>query len=99
MRRVQPTEGGEKLPGLQLQVEWQAGCLHECLFNFDIGFIVVIQFENDVGEPFEVGIDRAIKGQLDVARVEPPLLRIVITYFDVIKIARARVSERKQSVK
>ena len=99
MRRVQPAEGGEELPGFQLQIEGKARGLHECFFDFDIGFIVVVQLENDIGETFEVGINRTVKGELYVAGIEAALLRIVITYFDVIKILRAGVSKRKQAVK
>jgi len=36
-----------------------------------LGLIVVIQFENDVREPFEVRIDRTVKRQLNVPRVKP----------------------------
>src|SRR6266566_6036897 len=98
MRRVQPAEGGEELPGFQLQVERQTGRLHECFFDFDIGLVVVVQLENDVGETFEVRINRTVKGELYVAGIEAALLRIVITYFDVIKILRAGISERKQTI-
>src|SRR5882724_7188819 len=98
MRRVQPAEGGEELPGFQLQVERQASRLHECFFDFDLGLVVVVQLENDVGETLEVRINRTVKGELYVAGIEAALLRIVITYFDVIKILRAGISECKQSV-
>src|SRR6266404_1880882 len=98
MRRVQPAEGSEELPGLQLQVERKASRLHECLFDFDIGLIVVVQLENDIGETFEVRINRTVKGELYVAGIEAALLRIVITYFDVIQIAGTGISECKQSI-
>src|SRR5438034_6633595 len=98
MRRVQATEGGEELPGFQLQIIGQARGLHERFLDFDVGFIVVVQLENDIGETFEVGINRTVKGELYVAGIEAALLRIVITYFDVIKILRAGISECKQSV-
>src|SRR5207247_8437944 len=98
MRRIQSTERGKELPGFQLQIERKASRLHECFFDFDIGLVVVVQLENDVRETFEVGIDRAVKRELDIACIEAALLRIVITYFDVIKILRAGISERKQTI-
>jgi hypothetical protein len=57
MGRINASEGGEKLAALKLQTPRQIGRLHERFFDFDLGFIVVIELENDVGEPFEVGID------------------------------------------
>ena len=89
MGRVDSAEGGKKLATLQLHPEWQVGRLHESFLDFDLGFVVVVEFENDVGETFEVRIDRAIEGELDVARVEPALLRIVVADFDMGKVARA----------
>ena len=72
--------------------------MQKCLLDFDLGFVVVVQFENNVGKTFEVRIDRAVKGELDVARIETALLRIVIANFDMIEIARAGVRQREQSV-
>ncbi len=95
---IDPPERGEELPAFQLQIERQTRRLHECFFDFHFGSIVVIQFENDVGETFEVRIDRAVERELDIARVETTLLRIVVTYFDVVEIARAGISEREQPV-
>src|SRR6266567_4877449 len=95
---IQPAEGGEELATLQLQTERQVRCLHKRFFDFDLGFIVVIEFENNVGEPFEVRIDRAIEGELDITGVESALLRIVIAHFDVRQIACARSSESKHAV-
>src|SRR5437762_13186093 len=97
MRRVQATERGKELPGFQLQVERKASRLHECFFDFDVGFIVVVQLENDVGETFEVRINRPVKGELYVAGIEAALLRIMITHFDVIEVSRAGISERKHT--
>src|SRR5438552_14822504 len=98
MCRVQSTERSEELPAFQLQVEWQASRLHECFLYFDLGFVVVVQLENDVRESFEVRIDRAVERQLDIARIEASLLRIVIADLDVIEVARAGISKRKQSI-
>ena len=95
MGRIDPAEGGEKLAAFKLQTARQIGRLHERFFDFDLGFVVVIQLENDVGEPFEVGIDRAVERDLGVARVEAALLRIVIADFDVIEIGVARTGERE----
>ena len=89
MNRVDPTERRKELSGFKLQVERQIGGLHERFFDFNLGFVVVIEFEDNVGESFEVRIDRAIECEFDVARVEPALLRIVVANLDVIQIARA----------
>ena len=69
-------------PPLNCKSKRQIGRLHERFFDFDLGFVVVIELENDVGEAFEIGIDRAIERELDVARVESALLRIVIADFE-----------------
>ena len=92
MGRIDPAEGGEELPAFQLQIERQTGRLQKRFLDFDLGFVIVVEFENDVGEAFEVRIDRAIERELDVARVEAALLRIVIADFEAIEVARARIS-------
>ena len=98
MRRVQPAERGKELPAFQLQIVGQTRGLHEGFLHFDFGFVVVVQFENNVRETFEVGIDCAIERELDIARVESALLRIVIAHFDVIEITRAGISKREQTI-
>src|SRR5881397_1703127 len=98
MCRVQSTERSEELPAFQLQVEWQASRLHECFLYFDLGFVVVVQLENDVRESFEVRVNRAVERELDVARVESSLLRIVVADLDVIEVACAGIGEREQAV-
>src|SRR2546421_4891415 len=98
MRWIDPAKGGEELPRFELKVERQTCRLQECLLNFDLRLVVVVEFEDNVGETFEVGIDCAIEGELDVARVESALLRVVVPALDVTEIARARAGERKQSV-
>src|SRR5436305_4269870 len=98
MRRVDPAERGEELSGFQLQIEWQTRRLQERFFNFDISVVVVVEFEDNVGESFEVGINCAIEREFDVARVESALLRIVIPALDVTEIACARAGQGKQSV-
>ena len=95
MGRINSAECGEELSRFKLQVERQTRRLQERFLNFDFGFVVVVELENDIGETFEVRIDRAVERELDVARVEPALLRIVIANFDVVEIARARAGEGK----
>src|SRR2546430_6083371 len=95
---INSAERGEELSGLQLKIERQTRCLEERLFDFDICVVVVIEFEDDVGETFEIRIDCAVEGEFDVAGVESTLLRIVVSALDVIKIARGRAGERKQSI-
>src|SRR5438046_7908942 len=98
MNRVQPTKGGKELPGFQLEIIGQVRRLHECFFNFDLGFVVVIQLENDVGEAFEVRIDCAVKRKFGVTRVEAALLWIVVANLDVMEISGTGISEREQTI-
>ena len=70
-----------------MQAVWQIRGLHEGFLEFDLGFVVVVEYENDVREPFEVRIDCAIKGQLGIARIEAALLRIVVADLDVRRFA------------
>src|SRR5438552_7180925 len=98
MGRINSAECGEELSGFQLQIERQTGRLQERFLDFDFGLVVVVELENNVGETFEVRIDRAVEGELNVARVESTLLRIVVADFDVIEIARARTGEREQPI-
>jgi len=72
--------------------------LHKRFLDLDLGFVVVVECEDDVGETFEVRIDRAIEGEFDIAGVESALLRIVIAHFDVRQIACGRSSQSKHSV-
>ncbi len=65
--------------------------LQESFLEFDLGLVVVVQQENDVREPLEVGIDCAVKRQLGVARIEAALLRIVVADLDVIEIGGAGI--------
>src|SRR5438876_8346549 len=60
--------------------------------------VVVVQLENDVRESFEVRVHRAVERELDVARVESSLLRIVVADLDVIEVACAGIGEREQAV-
>src|SRR5438552_16715169 len=93
--RVNSAECGKKLSRFKLQVERQTRRLQERFLHFHFGLVVVVELENNVGETFEVRIDRAIERELDVARVEAALLRIVVVYFDMIEITRARAGERE----
>ena len=72
--------------------------MHEGFFHFYFCLIVVIQFENDVRETFEVRIDRPVERELDVARVESTLLWIVIANFDVMQVTCAGICEREQTI-
>ena len=72
--------------------------MHESFFDFHLRFIIVIQFENNISESFEVRIDRAVKRELDVTRVEAALLWVVIADLDVMEVGRAGISEREQPI-
>ena len=98
MRRINASEGGEKLAALELQTPRQIGRLHERFLDFDLRFIVVIELENNVGEPFEVRIDGAVERELEVARVEAALLRIVVAHFELVEIGITRPGERKLAI-
>src|SRR5438034_3359782 len=98
MDRVISAERGEELPGFELQVVGKVCSLKERFLDFDFGLVVVTKFENNVREAFEIGIDRTVEGKLDVTRVEPALLWVVIANFDMVEVARAGVSESKQAV-
>ncbi len=84
MRRIDPPEGGEKLPGFELQTCGQIGRLQERFLDFDVGRVVVVEFENDIREAFKIRIDRAIKRELQIACVKSSLQRIVIADATVI---------------
>jgi hypothetical protein len=91
VRRVQPAKIGEELSAFQLQIVWEAAGLQESFLEFDLGLVVVVQQENDVRKPLEVGIDCAVKRQLGVARIEAALLRVVVADLDVIEIGGAGI--------
>src|SRR5207302_10712937 len=98
MGRIDSAERGEELSGFQLKIERQTGRLQERFLNFDFGFVIVVELENDIGETFEVRIDRAVERELEVTRVEPARLRILIADFDAVDIARARAGDGQQSI-
>jgi hypothetical protein len=98
MNRVISTEGGKELSSFHLKIEGQVCRLQECFFDFDLGLIVVIQFENNIRETLEVRVNRAVESELDIACVVSAMLRIVVANFVAIEIARARVGLRKQSL-
>ncbi len=89
MDRIISAERGEELPGFELQVVGKVCSLKERFLNFHFGLVVVTKFEDDVGEAFEVRIDCTVEGELDVTRVEPALLRVVIANFDMVEVACA----------
>ena len=98
MGRIETAEGGEELPRFYLQAEGQTGRLQERFFEFNLRLVIVIQLQDDVGEAFEIGIDRAIERDLGIARVKAALLRIVIANFDVIDIACGGAGEGKLTI-
>ena len=49
------------------------------LLEFDGRLVVLVQFQNDVGEALEIGIDRAIDGDFRVAQGKAALEGIMIT--------------------
>src|SRR5438105_5613899 len=98
MDRVDAPERSEELAGLKLEIERQTRRLQERFLNFDFRFVIVVEFENDVGETFKVRIDRPVEREFGVPGVESTLLRIVVADFDVIEVARARAGKGKQPI-
>src|SRR6266550_1362608 len=95
MDRVDASECSEELAGLKLEIERQTGRLQKCFLNFNFGLVIIVEFEDDVGETFEIRIDCPVERELGVPRIESALLRIVVAHFDVIEVARARAGEGK----
>ena len=98
MRRIEAAELGEELTAFRLQSPRKVCRLHERLLDLDRRFVVVVELEHDVGKALEVRIDRAVQGQLRVARVEATLLRIMVADLDIVEVARARVGQRSDVV-
>src|SRR5262249_55821014 len=98
MHGVDATEGGKELTGFDLQTPGQIGRLRESFFNLHVGFIVVVELEDNVGETLKVRINRTIESKLEIACIETPLLGIVIANFELIEMRIARVSERKEPI-
>src|SRR3954468_14541829 len=98
MGRVDAAERVEELSAFYLQAEGQVCCLEEGFFQLDLGFVVVIELQDDVREAFEIRVDRAIEGDLGIASIEATLLRIVVADFELIEMAIARCCESKHAV-
>ena len=98
MGRVDPAKRVEKLAGLNLQAVGQAGRLEKRFFQLDLRLVVVVELENDVREPFEVRIDRAVERDFGVAPVEPSLLRIVVAHFEPVEMPLARRGHGEETI-
>src|SRR5436305_1215177 len=95
---IDSAEGGEELSALELKIKRQTGGLQKRFLYLHVGVVIVIEFENNIRETLEVGINRAIKCELDVSRVKSALHRIMIADFNPIEMFVARVGEGEQSV-
>ncbi len=69
-------------PAFSLQTRGQARGLEESFLGLDLGFVVVVELENDVREALEIGIHCAIEREFEIARIEAALKRIVIADFE-----------------
>src|SRR5438067_12042442 len=98
MSGIDATEGVEELSAFYLQSVRQTRRLQKRFFKLDLGFVVVVELEHDVREPFEVRINRAIERDLGIAPIEAALERIVVAHFEPIEMSLARSREGKQSV-
>src|ERR1700682_1000819 len=79
---VLATELGKKLSDLELQIGGQRGSQYVRLLQLDSGLRVLVELVDDVAEPLEVGIDRAVERQLDVGDGEAIHVRIVVADLD-----------------
>ena len=98
MLRIDAAERREELPALDLQIPRQRGRLHERLLHLQRGLVGVIELEDDVREPLEIRVHRAVERQLRIARVEAALLRIVVADFEPIEMLLGRDRSREHPV-
>src|SRR3954470_8471543 len=98
MGRVYSAEGIKKLSAFQLQAIGQPGRLKKRFFELDLGLVVVVELEDDVGKAFEIRIDRAVERDLGVARVKSALLWIVVADFKPIEMALARCGQGEDRI-
>src|SRR4051812_41409576 len=75
---ILPPKIGKELPCLELKVLWQGGGLQICLLQFDFSALVFVEFEDQIGESFEIRIHRAIKSNFGIAQGKPALDWVVI---------------------
>ena len=68
MLLILPTEGSEELTGFELQAPRERSGLHKRFLQFDLRFVFVVEFQDDVGEPFEIRVNCAIQRQLGIAQ-------------------------------
>src|SRR5258708_35688 len=78
MLRVLPAEAGEILARLELQVGRERGRLQVGFLELDLRLVVLVQFQDDVAKALEIGIDRAVDGDLRVAQRKAALDGIVV---------------------
>src|SRR3954468_16311801 len=89
MLRVLPTELGEELARLQLQVCWKRGGDDVHLLELDAGFSILVELVDDVAEALEVRIDGGVERELAVRNREAANLGIVVTLHERVHIGRA----------
>src|SRR5262249_34428075 len=78
MLLVLPAELGEKLADFRLKIVGQRRGDRVNLLELDFSLCSTVQLVDDVREPLEVRIDRAVEGQLGVGNREAADERIVI---------------------
>jgi len=78
---IDAAELGEKLTGFSLEAKGKVGGLAEGFLDFDLGLIVIVEFEDDICEAFEERVHGTIEGEFDVAGVESSLLGVVVADF------------------
>src|SRR3954453_9551482 len=75
---ILPPKIRKELSCLELQILWQRGGLKISFLQFDFSALVFVEFEDEIGEPFKIGIHRAIQGNFRVAQGKPALDWVVI---------------------
>ena len=68
MLRIVATKRREKLTSLELQIGRQRSRLQIRFLQFDVRLIIFVQLQNDIGETFEIRINRSIEGDFRVAQ-------------------------------
>src|SRR4030095_6609900 len=61
MLRVDAAKRGEELAALDLEAPRQRRRLHERFLGLNFGFVLVVEFEDDVREALEIRVDGAIE--------------------------------------
>src|SRR5580765_2943740 len=90
MLRILAPELGEKLSELQLQICRQRRRERVRFLELNTGLSVRLNFEDNVAESLEVGIDGTVQRDLGIGNGESVDLRIVVTALDGTDVLGSR---------